>query len=148
MDAEAAHVEIEFPYFLQSDSPGNSLGVDRYDCTLHGSLQKEYVLTLEVKVPIMLPLQHYNICGLPNSMGRWGSANVAVRFNKFMWIEDIINVVDHGVPGQDESLDSAETVSCRIGELLSEHSAICWFKVEVENYSTGFSTFASFEGPQ
>ena len=147
LDAEAAHVEIEFPYFLQSESLGNSLGVDRYECTLHGSLQEVNVLTLEVNVPIMLPLQHYNVCGLPNSMGRWGSAKVAVRFNKFMWIEDLINLVDQAIAARDNSLESAETVSCRIGSLLCEHPAICWFKVEVENLSPGFSTFASFEGP-
>jgi len=150
LDAEAAHLEIRFPYFLQHRAAAGSIGLERYQCRMHGSLQEADDLVMEVDIPITLPVEASGGSGdgLPRSSGRWGYARVAVRFKEFLWIEDLISLVRQGI-GVDQGLGSATVESlCRqIGTVLGETRAIGWFRVVVENLADGYSTFASVESP-
>ncbi|BCO09576.1 GTP cyclohydrolase FolE2 [Desulfolithobacter dissulfuricans] len=143
LDAEAAHMEIEFPYFLQRDSSVDSIGTERYECRMHGSLAESDDLVLEIDVPITVPRSSLDQGGLPRSMGRWGTARVAVRFREFIWIEDLISLVEQGLAGRSDLPDSVETVCRQLGEILADQPAIRWFSVVVENFASGFATFAS-----
>ncbi len=147
LDAEAAHLEIEFPYFLEHRALAGSIGTERYECRMHGSLQDVDDLVMEVDVPITLPGTDPAGEGLPRSMGRWGYARVAVRFNEFIWIEDLISLVQQGIAGTTGLSGSVESLCRQLGEALGETRAIGWFRVEVENLADGYSTFASVEGP-
>lgn len=146
LDAEAAHVEIEFPYFLQRDATGNSLATQRYECRMHGSLQEVDDLVMEISVPIMLAPYAHGGGGLPRSMGRWGTVKVAVRFSQFIWIEDLITLVEKGVGQGVEPPDSVESVTRNLGQVFAGHSAISWYSIIVENLTEGYATFASLEG--
>jgi GTP cyclohydrolase I len=146
LDAEAAHVEIEFPYFLQRNASGSSLATQRYECRMHGSLQEVDDLVMEVSVPIMLASSEQVGGGLPRSMGRWGTAKVAVRFNQFIWIEDLISLVENGVDQGGEPPDSVESITRNLGQLFASYSAISWYNIVVENLAEGYATFASLEG--
>jgi GTP cyclohydrolase I len=146
LDAEAAHVEIEFPYFLQRNASGSSLATQRYECRMHGSLQEVDDLAMEVSVPIMLASSEQVRGGLPRSMGRWGTAKVAVRFNQFIWIEDLISLVENGVDQGGEPPDSVESITRNLGQLFASYSAISWYNIVVENLAEGYATFASLEG--
>lgn len=145
LDAEAAHVEIEFPYFLQRDATSSSLATQRYECRMHGSLQEVDDLVMEISVPIMLSPSVPDGGGLPRSMGRWGTAKVAVRFAQFIWIEDLIALVEEGVDHGAESPDSVESVTRDLGQLFDDHPAISWYSIVVENLTEGYATFASLE---
>ena len=146
LDAEAAHVEIEFPYFLKREGSGSSPDIQRYECRLHGSLQEVDDLVLEISVPLLLAPFEQKGGGMPRSMGRWGTVKVAVRFNQFIWIEDLIELVEKGV-GQKSSLpDSVENVTIELGEVFAGHPAISWYSIVVENLTEGYATFASLEG--
>ena len=147
LDAEAAHLEIEFPYFLEQQASAGSIGTERYECRMHGSLHDFDDLVMEVDVPITLPGTALAGEGLPRSMGRWGYARVAVRFNEFIWIEDLISLVQQGIAGKTELSDSVESLCRQLGEALADTRAIGWFRVVVENLADGYSTFASVEGP-
>jgi GTP cyclohydrolase I len=147
LDAEAAHLEINFPYFLEQDPAAGSIGVERYECRMHGSLQDKDDLVMEVDVPITLPSRAPAGDGLPRSSGRWGYARVAVRFNEFLWIEELISLVRRGIEGESGQSDSVETLCRQIGAVLADTGAIGWFRVVVENLADGYSTFASVEGP-
>ena len=142
LEAESAHLEIEFPYFLQVDSSGSAIGIDRYLCRMHGSLDQEDDLVLEIDVPIHLPAGNSKTGALPLSMGKWGQACVAVRFHRFIWIEELIKLIEDcleestGVPG------SVESVCRKVGKVLADHPNISWFQVVVENLAQGYSTFA------
>lgn len=144
--AEAAHVEIEFPYFLQQDAAADSLATQRYECRMHGSLQEVDDLVMEISVPIMLASSRPAGGGLPRSMGRWGTAKVAVRFSQFIWIEDLISLIKKGVDQGGGAPDSVESVTRNLGRLFAGHSAISWYSIIVENLAEGYATFASLEG--
>jgi len=147
LHAEAAHVEIEFPYFLQRDDTFGSLpATRRFECKMHGSLQEADDLVLEITVPLMMTPYIDAGGGLPRSMGRWGTAKVAVRFKHFIWIEDLIDLVEKGVGQGSEPPDSVESVTRNLGEIIAGNPAISWYSVVVENLTEGYATFASLEG--
>jgi GTP cyclohydrolase I len=143
LEAEAAHLEIEFPYFMVEKCVDGDIGTDRYMCRMHGSLQDVDDLVMEIVVPITLSRPKSASGGLPRSMGRWGQAVVAVRFHRFIWIEELISLVEKSLAASDDPPESVENVCRRIGTDLAEHSAISWFKVVVENLAHGYATFAS-----
>ncbi len=154
LDAEAAHMEIAFPYFLQKMPGGNSMVTNRFECKMHGSLDTREELTLEIKVPIVLPLQNPVSGALPASMGQWGRATVAVRFRTFLWLEDLIGLIEReislaGGAGSTDSRDagdiSVESLTARLGRALAGETALNWFSVTVENMGAGYSTFATLE---
>jgi len=155
LQAEAAHMEITFPYFLQkSSAQAQSVGMNEYRCTMHGSLDKTDDLTLEIQVPISPPLPSQIGQGLPRSLGHWGRATIRLRFKNFIWIEDIIQLVEE-VTSHDlcwptatdctEYTLSVESITTALGRKLESHPAIAWFSVLVENLSQGYNTFASLE---
>lgn len=159
LQAEAAHMEIRFPYFLKKKKPSpNTIGIGQYVCTMHGSLEKVDDLTLDVQIPISPPTPPQSNNVLPRSLGNWGFANISLRFRNFIWIEDIIEmaeeVTSHDLclladesPGKGNFL-SVEKIAHSLGQKLSEHPHIRWFSVTVENLSEGFNTFASLEWPE
>ena len=152
-------MEIEFPYFLRQESAkmANSVHIREYTCKMHGSLtsaDKEN-LTLDITVPIFPPLTDQRDNLLPRSLGHWGEAMISLRFKSFIWIEDIITLVEEVTrhhlgrsacersnPGQ---LLSVEQLTAELGRKLAEHPDISWFSVRIENLSEGHSTFASLD---
>jgi GTP cyclohydrolase I len=153
LEAEASHLEMEFPYFLKKKRNGDSGTLGHYQCSMHGSLEKEDDLLLRVEVPITLPLAKQNhLQRLPGSMGRWGQANVSVRFNHFFWIEDIILLIEDSVEDELANLKSkerkvlsVESLARRIGENIGEIDEIKWYSVNVINFAEDCSTFATVE---
>jgi GTP cyclohydrolase I len=143
LEAEAAHLEIEFPYFLQKSDSRGEIGQDRYLCRLHGSLQEDDDLVLEIDVPVYQPCSVIETGELPRSPGHWGQARVEVRFRHFIWIEELIALVESALIGGERDIDSVESVCRRVGQVLAEHESISWFKVVVENFAHGYTTFAT-----
>lgn len=155
LQAEAAHMEITFPYFLKkSCGQTQSVGMNEYRCIMHGSLDKTDDLILEIQVPISPPLPSQINQALPRSLGHWGIATIRLRFKNFIWIEDIIQLVEE-VTSHDlcwpatevctEYTLSVESLTTALGRKLENHPAITWFSVLVENLSQGYNTFASLE---
>ena len=158
LEAEQAHMEVEFPYFLQKDSTSTTGLLSKYNCKMHGSYDLEDDLTLEFRVPIAPPGVEQTGEGLPESLGHWGNADICVRFRHFIWIEDLIKVVEE-VTSHDLTWSTAQPIPNKhplsveqlakdLGQRLNDHPAISWFSVTVENLSEGFSTFATIHGPQ
>ena len=168
LDAESAHLEIEFPYFLkQKPIHSNAIGIGEYQCKMHGVLDENYQLVLQINVPIASPLHIKNGEGLPRSPGHWGNAVISIQYRNFIWIEDVIQVVED-VIGQSrltknhkdqedchpsdllsgESLLSVEEIAKAVGGKFSANSDIFRFSITVENFSEGYKTFAILDGPQ
>ncbi len=152
LHAEAAHLEIDFPYFLPQT--GRNAAGRRYLCAMHGSLQETEDLVIAVKVPIAPPLEVAAGNGLPPSAGHWGLADVRLRFGEFIWIEDLVTLVEEAIAAeirasQEEGKALAvEPLTSAIGDRLAAHPACVWFTVTVENYARGYSTFATLEWPR
>ncbi len=158
LEAQQAHMEVEFPYFLQKKTSSKTGLLREYSCKMHGTYDSEDDLTLEFRVPIAPPGVEQTGEGLPESLGHWGNADICVRFRHFIWIEDLIEMVEeitsHNLKWPDAHLTpnqhplSVEQLAKDLGQGLNDHPAISWFSVTVENLSEGFSTFATIEGPQ
>jgi len=153
LEAEASHLDIEFPYFLKKARNGDTGALGYYQCAMHGSLEDVDDLMLRVEVPITLPLakkEHH--LPLPGSMGRWGKADVCVRFNQFFWIEDIIHLIESNVEtelktlnGKERQVLSVESLARNIGENIENIDAIKWYSVTIQNFGEDCSTFATVE---
>jgi len=168
LDAESAHLEIEFPYFVkQNTSHANAIGIGEYQCKMHGVLDENYELVLQISVPIAPPSRMQNGEGLPRSPGHWGNAIISIKYRNFIWIEDIIQMVEEVIgqsrfieerrnseyfPSTDhlseESILSVEKIAKSLGRKFSANNDILRFSVTVENLSEGYKTFAILDGPQ
>jgi GTP cyclohydrolase I len=155
LQAEAAHMEIEFPYFLKKKSTSTSVGMVEYKCKMHGSLSTVDDLVLELQVPISPPSLGKIGPGLPKSLGHWGVAIVRLKFRHFIWIEDIIAMVEtvtcHDCswaqkdPDQFSGTLSVEYLTKSLGEKLQGCADLSWFAVTVKNFSEGCSIYASLD---
>ena len=169
LQAEAAHMEIDFPYFLKKyqSSPRlkpagtepNINTLTEYRCAMHGSLSTKDDLVLTVQVPIYPPSPCQTDYALPRSLGHWGLATVSVRLLHFIWIEDLIRMIEtvtsHNLCWPTSNDDASVTASLEVesitralGRCLQNNVAIRWFSLTVKNYSEGCNTFASLEWPE
>ena len=148
LEAEAAHLEVEFPYFLKTNHYAQIPGMERYDCRLHGFLTRHLDLVVEVDVPVPLPYQEGTQETATVFSGLWGMVTVAVRMNRFLWIEDLIVLIKEGAVPQLTHPDGVESMCRRISSVLRATGAFHWYKVVVKNIASGYSTFASTEWPE
>ncbi len=148
LDAEAAHLEMAFPYFLQQQQMSLQSGLAPYDCRLHGSLSEGLDLMVEVDVPVPL-FYPANAAGTTNAFtGIWGVITVSVRMNRFLWIEDLIGLVQEGGGSPVGVPESVESLCRRVSTVLSASQTFNWYKVVVKSIVSGYATFASAEWPE
>lgn len=167
LQAESAHMEITFPYFIRKLSPvTESAGLMEYRCRVAGSLdrKKGYDLVLEVNVPIT------TVCPCSKEISEHGAHNqrgmvrLAVRFKRFIWIEDLIHLVEEAAscdvfsvlkrPDEKYVTECAyenpkfvEDVVRDIAFGLKTDQNVRWFLVDVENFESihNHSAYACIE---
>ncbi|GAB4288050.1 MAG: GTP cyclohydrolase FolE2 [Thiohalomonadaceae bacterium] len=96
LEAEAGHVEMSFPYFVNKSAPVSGVqSLMDYDVTFIGEISHGApVLTLKVVVPVT------SLCPCSKKISERGAHNqrshvtVAARLRGFMWIEDLIDLVE------------------------------------------------------
>ncbi|MDF1577468.1 MAG: GTP cyclohydrolase I FolE2 [Desulfobulbales bacterium] len=157
LQAEEAHIEMEFPYFLKNEPGRGMVGINEYTCRMHGSLGRTDELVMNIQVPIYPPLTSQADDSLPRFLGRWGVAEVSLSFKHFIWIEDLIKMIEevtlHNLDWSDSPSSpagkslSVEGMTRAIGEKLAGNTDISRFTVTVKNLAAGFNTFATLEGP-
>jgi len=96
LEAERAHIEMAFPYFVSKTAPVS--GVESlldYQVTMLGEVDKGVITTwLQVLVPVT------SLCPCSKKISDRGAHNqrshvtVRVRIEKFVWIEEIIELVE------------------------------------------------------
>ena len=97
LEAEAGHIEMNFPYFVNKKAPVS--GVESlldYDVTLIGEIRKNKpTMYIKVVVPVT------SLCPCSKEISERGAHNqrshvtVNVRTRGFIWIEEIIDLVEH-----------------------------------------------------
>lgn len=153
LNAESAHVEIEFPYFIEKEAPiSGAKGLMEYTCRFIGSTDSEdkEKLIVGIVVPVT------TLCPCSKAISAQGAHNqrskvaVHLRFKKFFWIEDVISLVEASASSQVYSLlkrederyvterayDNpmfVEDVVRSIAEKLAADPNFIWFRVESEN---------------
>ncbi len=156
LGAESSHIEIAFPYFISKIAPvSGTAGLMDYSCTILGSSDKDKNrdLVLKVAVPVT------SVCPCSKEISKYGAHNqrgqvlVSVRFKKFIWIEDIVNIVEKSascelysvLKREDEkyvtesAYDKPMFVEDIVREVASELIAdnnITWFAVSAENFES------------
>ena len=97
LNAESANIEVTFPYFIEKKSPvSNSPGLMDYTCRFVGSSDPNGIVDLvsEVIVPIS------SVCPCSMEISEMGAHNqrgqvrLSTRFHKFIWIEDMVELVE------------------------------------------------------
>ena len=148
LEAEAAHLEIAFPYFLHNRPQAPNPGMERYECRLHGSLAERLDLVVEVDVPVALQPGPTTPGQGAVSAGIWGLVTVSVRMNRFLWIEDLIALIGEGVAPPPDPAGPVESMCRRVGSVLAASDAFDWYKVVVKNIASGYAAYASSEWPE
>ncbi|MBI5599410.1 MAG: GTP cyclohydrolase I FolE2 [Deltaproteobacteria bacterium] len=149
--AGKAHLEVEFPYFMEKPAPvSGSKGLMEYVCRFSGALGERMDFMLEVRVPVL------TLCPCSKEISRRGAHNqrgmvsVALRFKGFVWIEDIIGAVESSASSPVYSIlkrtdekyvtesaydnpmfveDVVRDVALNLGKL----KGITWARIEAEN---------------
>ena len=97
LNAASAHIEISFPYFIEKQAPVSTVpGLMDYNCSIIGYIdcQNEIDLISEVNVPIT------SVCPCSKEISDFGahnqrgSVNLKTRFKRFIWLEDMIELVE------------------------------------------------------
>jgi GTP cyclohydrolase I len=156
LDAASAHIEVSFPYFIEKQAPvSQAPGLMDYNCRITGSSnsRNEIDLVSEVNVPIT------SVCPCSKEISDYGAHNqrgivqLQTRFKKFIWLEDMIemvescascdvysvlkrvdekNVTEKGFSNPKFVEDVVRDISAR---LISDEN-ITWFSVSAENFES------------
>jgi GTP cyclohydrolase IB len=156
LNAESAHMEVTFPYFITKRAPvSGAEGLMEYICTFKGSINrtKSRDLVIELKIPIA------TVCPCSKEISAYGAHNqrgevrVSLRFKKFIWIEDIIHLVEESSSSEvfsvlkrndekfvtEKAYDNpmfVEDVVREIARKLEADPNITWFSVDSENFES------------
>lgn len=156
LEAEKAHVEFRFTYFLDKISPAtkarNLMG---YKCRLVGEMDKsdKPQFLLEIDVPVMTVCPCSKAISKEGAHSQRANLRMAVRMNKFIWLEEFIDIAEAAgsspvyplLKREDEKFVTeaafanpafVEDVVRNAGLALINHPAISWFKVEVESFES------------
>jgi GTP cyclohydrolase IB len=97
LEAKSAHMELAFKYFIEKEAPvSKSRSLMGYGCRFIGAYVKDDTddFILEVIVPVM------NLCPCSKEISQTAAHNqrsevtVQIRFQDFIWIEDLIALVE------------------------------------------------------
>ncbi|MEW5725630.1 MAG: GTP cyclohydrolase FolE2 [Thermodesulfobacteriota bacterium] len=155
LEAESAHMELTFPYFIEKNAPvSGTPSLMEYNCTFVGSLNsKGHDIVVQVAVPITTLCPCSKEISLHGAHNQRGIVRLATRFRKFIWIEDLIRLVETSASAEVFSLlkrgdekfvtESAynnpmfvEDVVREIAHKLAKDDNITWFSVSAENFES------------
>ncbi|NNG14007.1 MAG: GTP cyclohydrolase I FolE2 [Gammaproteobacteria bacterium] len=96
LDAEAGHIEMSFPFFVNKEAPVSGVkSLLDYNITFIGEIRNN---TPTVTVKVVVPVT--SLCPCSKKISDYGAHNqrshvtVTVTPNCFVWIEDLIDIVE------------------------------------------------------
>ena len=165
LQAKSAHMNVEFPYFMEKTAPiTRTPGLMSYTCFMRGSLADRFDMIVGVEVPVT------TVCPCSKEISDQGAHNqrglvrVQLRFKKFFWIEEIIEIVESSVscevfsllkrPDEKYVTEKAyenpmfvEDVVRAALSRLREKKNFPWYRIEAENFESihNHSAYAMIE---
>jgi GTP cyclohydrolase I len=167
LEAKSAHLEISFKYFIEKEAPvSGSRSLMGYDCRFIGSFSTDSNndFILEVSIPVM------NLCPCSKEISDTAAHNqrcevkVQLRFNEFVWIEEIVKLVEKSAssdvyallkrPDEKHVTEQAydnprfvEDIVRIIADELMDNDRITWFSVTSKNFESihNHNAYASVE---
>ncbi len=165
LNANTAHLEVEFPYFIEQEAPvSKAKSLMEYRCRFIGSLKDKKEIILEITIPITTLCPCSKEISSSGAHNQRGIVKVAIQFKGFVWIEDVIDVVEGCgsspvyalLKREDEKFVTehayrhpmfVEDVVRDIALKLDKNKDIGWFRIEAENWESihNHSAYASLE---
>jgi GTP cyclohydrolase I len=165
LDAASAQIEVTFPYFIEKKSPvSHSPGLMDYSCSFIGSSDPHDKIDL-VSI-VVVPIS--SVCPCSKEISKAGAHNqrgqvrLNTRFHKFIWIEDMIELVESCASCEVYSVlkrvdekhvtekgftnpKFVEDIVRDVAEKLKKDKNITWFSVSAENFESihNHSAYAS-----
>ncbi len=156
LHAASAHIEVMFPYFIRKTAPiSKSPGLLDYTCRMVGSVNSENKndLVCEVFVPITSVCPCSKEISDNGAHNQRGEVRLSIRFDKFIWIEDIIQLVENAASCDvysvlkrvDEKYVTekgyanpkfVEDIARDIAFEMKKDENIIWFSLSVENFES------------
>ncbi|MFH0811010.1 MAG: GTP cyclohydrolase FolE2 [Pseudomonadota bacterium] len=167
LEATSAHLEVSFPYFIEKKAPvSGASGLMEYECAILAELKDQQPdIVVEVSVPIT------TLCPCSREIADFGAHNqrarvkVRFRFNRFVWIEDIITLVEQCASSEvysvlkreDEKYVTerayhnpafVEDVVRSAAQRLAGTPGVTWYSVEAEAFESihNHSAYAFIDG--
>ena len=155
LDSEAAHLEVEFPFFIQKAAPVTAaLGMMdyrvRFTATQIGET-RDFIVTVIVPVTTLCPCSKaISAAGAHNQRGE---VTYSIRFHSPIWVEDLIGLVEASASSELYSLLKrpdekavterayenpvfVEDLVRNIALRSDQEPQIVWYKVEAENFES------------
>ena len=96
LEAKVGHIEMSFPYFINKAAPVSGVkSLMDYHVSFVGEVRDgKHVTTIKVVIPVT------SLCPCSKEISDYGAHNqrshvtLAVRTNTFVWIEDLIDLVE------------------------------------------------------
>jgi len=166
LDSENAHLDFEFPFFLEKKAPvTKAVGLMDYGVRFSATLEAgkvDFVVTVVVPVTTLCPCS--KAISARGAHNQRGHVTLAVRFSKPIWIEDLIRLVEESASSELYSLlkrpdekavterayDNpvfVEDLVRNVAERADMAPDIVWYCVEAENFESihNHSAFARIE---
>ncbi|MBW2435712.1 MAG: GTP cyclohydrolase FolE2 [Desulfobacterales bacterium] len=156
LNAASAHIEVTFPYFIEKKAPvSTSPGLMDYTCRIIGTSDRDGKIDLVSEV--IVPISSVCPCSLEISdtgaHNQRGEVQLATRFKKFIWMEDMIELVEACASSEVYSVlkradekrvtevafanpKFVEDIVRDIAKKLKEDENITWFSVSAENFES------------
>jgi GTP cyclohydrolase I len=149
LNAETAHIEIEFTYFIKKNSPVSKISsYMSYLCKFLASKKEKFDFTLEVNVPIQLVCPCSREISAFGAHNQRGVAKISLKMNHLVWIEDLVEIGEKAGSSPlytllkredekfitEESYQNAKFVEDVVRDIvlpLEKDSRITWFSVSV-----------------
>lgn len=175
LESRDAYLDVEFDYFLKRKAPVSDFeGYLPYKCKIETSLNRkndnqgnnedefDFILTVEVPVTTLCPCSK-EISEF-SAHNQRGYVSVSVRYNGFVWIEEIVEMVNSAgscevypiLKRVDEKFVTekayenprfAEDIVRMVAEKLYEDERVTWFKVNTRHQESihAHDAFATIE---
>lgn len=154
LDAEKAHVDINFTYFIKKKAPVTGAeSFMNYDARFVAELGKNFDFITEVSVPVN------TLCPCSKEISERGAHNqrarvlISVRMKKMVWLEDLIQYAEESAsaplyallkrPDEKYITELAydnpkfvEDVAREVAHKLDNNANITWYFVQVTSYES------------
>ena len=165
LNAASAHLEMTFPYFIEKTAPvSTSPGLMDYTCSIRGS--SDHNGRVDLVSEVVVPISSVCPCSMEISdngaHNQRGEVKLCTRFKKFIWMEDMIELVESSASCDvfsvlkrvdEKSVTErafanpkfVEDIVRDVAKKLNADDNITWFSVSAENFESihNHSAYAS-----
>jgi GTP cyclohydrolase I len=154
LDAQAAHIEMEFPYFIEKAAPvTGAKGLMDYVCTFEGVSNGSDDFVMGVRAPAT------SLCPCSKEISMYGAHNqrceitAKVRTKGMLWIEELARIMESAASAPvyavmkrpdekfvtEQAFDNPKFVEDIIRDLavaLNKEERVVWYSIQSENFES------------